>query len=320
MVLGVAATLLIALIGANALAQSYPSKPIRLQVPFVSGGTPDIIARAVAGPLALVLGQPVNVEYRPGNGGAVGANDTAKSAPDGYSLGLATVSTTAANPAFNPKVLYDALTDFTAIINIAVVPKVFAVHPSFPAKDHVDFVEALKKSPGKYTFASPGSGSEEHLRMALYQALTGTVINHNAYRGAAPALMEVVSGRAHMVLDSWPSAAEFIEVMRLRPILVAAPRRLPNLPQVPTFQEAGLESLNRLAYYGIYAPQGLPKEIVEKINTAMRKVLQDPVVKKKIEDTGAMIVGNTPQQFADQMKAELQIYKNVVESAKLKLQ
>lgn len=300
--------------GTVAAAQTYPNKPIRLQVPFEAGGTPDIIASAIAGPLGVLLGQTVNVEYRPGNGGAVGANDTAHSLPDGYSLGLATVSATAANPVFNPRVLYNATTDFTAIINIAVAPKVLAVSPRFPAKDYKSFLAALKKSPGQYTYATAGNGSEEHLRMALFQALTSTTIKHSAYRGAAPALTEAAAGRVDMVFDSWPSASALINSKQLQPILVAAPKRLPNLPQVPTFAEVGLVPLNRVTYYGIYAPQGLPKAMVEQLNNALRKVLADPVVRKIIEDAGATIVANSPEQFAAQMKAELAFYKKAVDT------
>lgn len=308
------------LLGSSVLAQAYPAKPIRLQVAFEPGGTSDIIARAIAEPLGKVLGQSVNVEYRPGNGGALAANDIAKSPPDGYLLGLATVSTTAANPAFNPKILYNALTDFTAIINIAVTPQVFAVHPGFVAKDYQGLLEVLKKAPGKYIYATPGSGSDAHLRMELFQALTGTAINHHAYRGAGAALREAATGGAQMVFESWPSAAPFIQSTMLRPILVAAPRRLPNLPQVPTFQEVGLESLNRLAYFGICAPPGLPKALVDKINAAVRKVLQDPAVRKQIEGTGAMIVANAPAEFAAEIKAELAFYKRMVETAQPKWQ
>lgn len=300
-------------------AHNYPNKPIRLIVPFAPGGSTDIIARAIAEPLSRVLGQEVLVENKAGAGGSIGALDIIKSSKEGYVLGMATVSTTASNPAINKKIGYDPIRDFQAITNIAATPNVLAVHPSFPAKDYKSFIELIKRHPGKYAYSSSGAGGIGHLQTELFKNLSGAVINHVPYRGAGPALVDTVAGKVPIIFDNLPSAIPYIKEGRLIPIVVAAPKRLANLPHVPTFAEVGLTPVNRMAYYGLLGPSGMSKEAVDKIYQGVQKVLKDPAVRKRIADTGSFIVGNTPEQFGAEIKAEFEIYKNLVSAQGLSL-
>jgi tripartite-type tricarboxylate transporter receptor subunit TctC len=300
-------------------AQAYPNKPVRLIVPFAPGGTTDIVARVVSEKLGAALGQQVVVENKAGGGGSVGALEMIRANPDGHVLGMATVSTTAANPAINPKIGYDPSVDFVPVINIAATPNVIAVHPSFPARDYKGFIAELKKNPGKYSYASSGTGGIGHLQTELFKSLAGVFMAHIPYRGAGPALNDVVAGQVQIIFDNMPSALPFIKDGRLIPIVVAAPQKLAVLPNTPTFKEVGLEAVNRMAYYGILAPKGTSPEVVGKVGAAVKKVLEDPGVRSRIEGTGSLIVGNTPAEFAAQMKAELAVYKDVVAKQRLKL-
>lgn len=300
-------------------AQSYPSKPVRLVVPFAPGGTTDIVARVVAERLQKELGQPVLVENKAGGGGMIGAAEIAKAAPDGYTLGMATVSTTATNPAINPKVPYDPIADFTPIINVAATPNVIAVHPSFPAKDFKGFAAELKVHPDEHSYGTAGTGSIGHLQMELLKSLANLSITHIPYKGSGPALNDAMAGQIGVVFDNLPSALPFIKDGRLIPIAISAPARLAQLSHVPTLKEVGLEPANRTAYYGIHGPKGLPKEVVNKVHAAVTKSLQDPEVKARIEATGSMIVANRPEQFARQIAEEYAIYKRTVAQQKLTL-
>ena len=306
-----------------ALAQAqgaYPNKPIRLIVPFTTGGTTDIVARVMSEPLSKALGQSIIVDNKAGGGGTVGSAELSRATPDGYTLGMATVSTTAANPAINPKTPYNPVTDFTPIINIAATPNVLVVHPSFPGHTYKAFLEELKRSPGKHSHVSGGTGSISHLQMELFKSLTGTVMTHIPYRGEGQMLIDTVAGQVTILFGNLPSSLPFIQSGKLIPIAVAAPKRLSYMPDVPTFEELGMPAMNRMAYFGIAGPKGMPRNLVDRVNAATRKAMEDPAVQKRIADTGAIAVANTPEQFAQQIKEEFESYRKVVTEQNLKLE
>ncbi|MGL4574163.1 MAG: tripartite tricarboxylate transporter substrate-binding protein [Burkholderiaceae bacterium] len=315
-----AISLLAAMLPEMAIAQSFPSKqPIRLLVPFAPGGTTDLLARVIAPKMGAALGQTVIVENKAGAGGAIGAAEVAKAAPDGYTLLMSSVSTMATNPAINPKTPYDPITDFVHIINVAATPNVIAVHPSFPSKDYKDFAERLRKEPGKHSYASAGSGSVGHLLAELYKSTAKVHITHIPYRGSGPALNDTVAGQLAMVVDNLPTALPFILDKRLVPIVVAAPKRLAQLPNVPTFTEVGLAPVDRMSFLGVSAPKGTPTDVAEKLNAAVKTALADPAVKARIEGAGAIVVGNSAAEYQRQIKDEFDIYKRAVKEQRLQL-
>ncbi len=304
---------------ATALAQAYPNKPIKLIVPFAAGGTTDIVARTVADQLGKELGQPIIIENRGGGGGAIGANEVAKAAPDGYTIGMATVSTMAVNPAANPKIPYNNLTDFLPITNLAAVPNVLVVNPSVPANDVKELIALLKKEPTKYSFASSGTAGIGHMMGELFLAATGTEMVHIPYKGAGPAVIDVVGGQVPVMFDNLPSSKSQIDAKKLRPLAVAAPKRLSFYPDVPTFTEVGLKEVNDQAWYGLVAPAKTPKDIMDKLHAAAVKAVNSPAVKEKLAAQGAEPVGNTPAEFAAQIKVEFEKMKNIVVKKVIKL-
>jgi tripartite-type tricarboxylate transporter receptor subunit TctC len=304
---------------AVAAAQAYPAKPVRLVVPFAPGGTTDLLARIVSEKMGHALGQSVVVENKAGAGGAIGAAEVAKAAPDGYVLLVSSASTMAANPAINPATPYDPVKDFEHISNLAATPNVIAVHPSFPAANYKAFADTLLKNPGKYSYGTAGTGSIGHLLAELYKRMAGAHVLHIPYRGSGPALNDVVAGQLPIVVDNLPSALPFIQDKRLVPIVVAAQQRVASLPDVPTFAEVGLAPVNRMSFLGLSAPKGTPREVVDKLNAALKTALSDAKVRERIEATGAIVVGSTAQEYQKQVADELSIYKQVVLAQKLKL-
>jgi tripartite-type tricarboxylate transporter receptor subunit TctC len=315
-----AATLVLMLIAQAASAEGYPSRPIHLIVPFPPGGTTDIVARVVADRVGQELGQPLVLENRGGAGGSIGALAIAKSTPDGYTIGIATVSTHGTNPATSSKLGYDPIKDFIAITNLAAVPNVLEVHPSVKAQNLAEFIKLLRAEPGKYSFASSGIGGISHMMGELFEASTKTSMVHIPYRGAGPAINDVIAGQVPVLFDNLPSSLPHIQGGRMRALAVAAPQRLDSLPGVPTFAEAGLKEVNDEAWYGIVAPAHTADDAVQKIYRASVKALAAPDVIEHLRQQGASPVGNSPAQFGAQIRDEFEKWKRVVRERGIKLE
>ena len=302
------------------LAQAFPAKPMKLLIPFPPGGTTDIVGRLVAERMGRELGQPMVVENRGGGGGSIGADETAKAAPDGYNLGIATVSTMAVNPACNPKLPYDPLKDFTTITNLAIVANVIAAHPKVPAKDFKEFLALLRANPGKFSYGTSGTCGIGHMIGEQFKLSTKTFIVHIPYRGAGPALNDVLAGQVELMVDNLPSSMQFIQTGKLRAYAIAWPKRLDALPNVPTFAEFGLKDVNDPAWYGLVAPARTSPEVVKRLHDAAVKVLAQPDVKERFRAAGAEPVGDTPEQFYQTIKREYDKMVKLVKVQGIKLE
>ncbi len=313
----IAAGLIVALLPGAASAQPFPNKPVKLIVPFAAGGTTDIVARIVAEQLGRELGQPVIIENR--GGGSIGANEVAKATPDGYTLGVATVSTMAVNPAANPRIPYNNLTDFIPVTNFVTVPNILVVHPSVAAKDIKEFIALLKKNPGKFSFATSGTAGIGHMMGELFLQASGTDMVHIPYKGAGPAITDVLGGQVPVLFDNLPSSKSHVDAGKFRLLAVAAPKRLAAYPDVPTFTEIGMPEVNDPAWYGLVAPPKTPKEIIDKLYAASVKAVNTPATKEKLSQQGADPLANTPAEFAAQIKTEYDKMKVIVVKKGIKL-
>jgi tripartite-type tricarboxylate transporter receptor subunit TctC len=301
-------------------AQAYPSKPIKLIVPFAPGGSTDIVARIVANKLTPILGQPVIVENKAGAGGSIGAAEIAKSAPDGYTIGMGSVSTMGTNIVAYKNNKLNPMTEFTHITNIASVPGVIIVNKNFPFKDYKSFVEELKKNPNKHSYASSGAGGVGHLAMELFLVEIGGEAQHIPYKGAGPAVTDLLAGNVPIMWDNLSSSLQNIKAGNFIPIGVAFPKRSPALPNVPTFAELGLPNYEADTWFGLVGPANLPADVVKKIYDAITQTLKDPDTLKKLDENGAVPIGNTPAEFKAQIQREVAKWKRVVDQKKISLE
>jgi tripartite-type tricarboxylate transporter receptor subunit TctC len=297
------------------VARDYPSNPIRLLVPYAAGGTTDIVGRIFAKALTIQLGKPVIVENIAGAGGMVGASMLVRAKPDGYTLGMATVSTMATAPLMERKPTYNPLADFTPISLIADVPNVMTVNPGIPAKTIAEFVALLKANPDKYAFASSGVGSIAHLDGELFKSLTKTEMVHVPYRGSGPALNDTAAGRVAAQFDNLSSSLPYIKAGRLRALAVASTHRAPELPDVPTYAEAGLPKMNNMAWFGLVGPKNLPSDIQKVLIEATAKALADPQAVNVLKQNGAQADATNSQAFSEIIQREYALRKQIVEQA-----
>jgi tripartite-type tricarboxylate transporter receptor subunit TctC len=300
-------------------AQTWPAKPVTLIIPFPPGGSTDIVGRIAADALAKELGQPFVADNRGGAGGAIGAKAIAEAAPDGYTLGVATVSTHVVNPVVRGAALgYDALQDFSYISQIAAVPNVVSVHPSVPAKDMAEFIAYLKKNPGKLNFGTPGTGSLGHLIGETFKYAAQVNMVHVPYKGAGPALNDTLAGQVQVLFDNLPSSLPHIQAGKLRALAVASKERLAALPDVPTFAEAGLPLVNDPSWFGLVAPARLPPSIAARVGEALSRAVRQPDTAKRLEAVAASPIANTPDQFREAVGASIEASRRIARENGLK--
>ena len=305
-------------VAASAWAQ-YPTRSIKLIVPFSAGGSTDIIARLTAQQLGKELGQPVVVENVGGAAGALGTMQAMNAAPDGYTLLIATVSTMIVYPAAHPKPQY-SLDNFVPITNIASMPNIITVTPSFPAKDLKEFIAVLKANPDKYSFATSGVGSINHMLGESFQAYTGTKLVHVPYKGSGPAMQDVMGGQVNILFDQFPSSKPHIDSGKLKAVGAISPQKIPGYPNIMTMEDAGLKGFVDEAWYGLLAPKGTPPDVVAKLTDAMKKSLANPELRGKLEGVGARPVGNSASEFAAQIRTEQDRMKKLVKERNIHLQ
>ena len=317
--MALAAGVSLAAVSTLAVAQAWPAKPIKYVVPFAAGGTTDILARTISEKLSVALGQPVIVENKPGAGGGLGAAEVAKAAPDGYTIMGGTISTHAINATLYKSLPYDPVKDFAAITLIARVPNMLVINNDIPAKDVAELIALMKANPGKWSFASSGNGTSQHLSGELFKGMAGVDMQHIPYKGSPPALTDVMGGQVSMTFDNITTAWPLAKGGKLRALAVTTAKRSPVSPEVPTLAESGLPGYEIGSWQGVFAPAGTPPDIVKRLNTEIVKIINSPDVQKKLLELGAEPVGNSSEEFTALVKTEVVKWGDVVRKSGAKV-
>jgi tripartite-type tricarboxylate transporter receptor subunit TctC len=305
---------------AAAYAQNWPAKPIRYLVPFAPGGTTDILGRMVAAGLGPALGQPVVVENRPGQAGSLGSTELARAAPDGYTIGGGTISSHAINATLYSKLPYDPVKDFAPITVVASTPNVIAVYPGFAANNLFELLARAKEKPGELNFGSTSQGGSPHMSAELLKMMAAINIVHVPYKGAGPMLTDLIGGQIQMGFDNLPSSIGHIRSGKIRAIAVTTSKRWPGAPEIPTVAESGLPGYEVSGWFGLLAPAGTPKPIVDTLYRSVAEIIKQPETTKQLLELGAEPVGNTPDEFAKQIAAEVEKWKKVVAATGVKVE
>jgi tripartite-type tricarboxylate transporter receptor subunit TctC len=304
---------------ASAAEQSWPTKPVRMVIPFPAGGTTDILGRVAAQKLGEALGQQVVPDNRPGASGNIGTEQVAKAPPDGYTLLTAPGSTLTIHPSLYPKLGFDPLKDFAPVTILAGVPNLLVVHPSIPARNVKDLIAMAKSKPDQLNYASTGAGQSTHLSMELFKSMAGVKIVHVPYKGSAPAVTDLLGGHVPMMFDNMPSALPHVKAGKLRALGVSTAKRSSTAPDVPTVAESGLPGFDVTVWFGVLAPAAVSRDIVDRLHRTLVKALAASDVRERLASQGAEAVGNTPEQFTAQMKADLAKWAKVIKAADIKL-
>lgn len=300
-------------------AQTYPNRPIRLVVPYAAGGATDIIARAAAAEIGKTIGQPVNVDNRPGAGGNVGADMVAKAAPDGYTMLMSPSSLHGISPFLYSRLPYDPNKDLAPVIVLASLANVLVVNPEVKANSVSELVALIRAQPGKLTYASSGNGSTIHLSGEMFKHMLGLEITHVPYKGSGPAVTDLIGGQVQMMFDNIPSAIPHVRAGKLRALATTGPKRSIAFPELPTMIESGLAGFEATGWFGFSMPVGTPKEIIARMNAEAQKAIRSPEFIRRMNDMGYEIVGSTPEQMAMMIQDELQRWGPVVKASGAKV-
>ncbi|MDM0019067.1 Bug family tripartite tricarboxylate transporter substrate binding protein [Variovorax saccharolyticus] len=303
---------------AVAVAQDFPSKPIRIVVPYAPGGTTDVLARFLGQRMSGNLGQPVVIENRPGAGEAIGAGVVAKAPGDGYTLLLSTMTTQAINPVLYPKLSFDASKELTAIGRVADVPAMVAVHPAVPAANMAEFQRFLKANPGR-NYASPGAGTPNHLATELFKKAAAVEVVHIPYKGGAPAVQDLMAGQVDFMLILAPEAMPLVKSGKLRSLAITTPQRSPMFPDLPTVSESGIKDFELVVWYTLLAPSGTPKDVIAKLNKSLNAVLDEKTTRDKLAELSIQPAGGTPEEAMTHAAKEAVKWKKVIEESNIKV-